>query len=74
MRVFPPISLPYIFTQVTVLLSWMYVLISLPLSPSLSDIQMDIIPLDRFPIDSLGWSAPVIHVSTTLQMHKPDMW
>lgn len=63
-------------------LNVLYLSLSLPsfsLSPSPShptppppDIQMNIIPLDRFPIDSLSWSAPVIHVSTTLQMHKPD--
>lgn len=45
-----------------------------PPTLSLSDIQMDVIPLDRFPVDSLSWSASVIHLSTALQMHKPDTW
>lgn len=47
---------------------------SLSLCLSLSDIQMNINTLDRLPIDSLSWSAPVIHVSTTLQVHKPASW
>lgn len=62
-----PHSLLCAFTSVVVSLSWRRVLPSLSLLLFLSDIQMDIIALDRFPIDSLSWSAPVIHVSTTLQ-------
>ena len=76
---FPSTFLPYLFTQVIAVLSWMDVLTHptpppRPLSLSLSDIQMDVIPLDRFPVDSLSWSASVIHLSTALQMHKPDTW
>ena len=82
MRIFPLSLLIYpsyccSFLNVLYLsLSLSHLSLSLPLPPiplpPPPDIQMNIIPLDRFPIDSLSWSAPVIHVSTTLQMHKPD--